>query len=146
MVAKVESESTGRSKALARLMVVVAAVIAGAILWAVVTLALRIDVRTPALSASQPSMPLSIAYVVVYSLLGGLVGWGVLALIERIAAARAWLIWTIVSVVALLLSFGLPLSGTGTNAGSRVVLIVFHIVIGAIVILGLLRTTSRSSA
>lgn len=49
MVAKAETGSAGRSKALSRLMVVIAAPLAGVILWAVVTQLLRIDVRTPAL-------------------------------------------------------------------------------------------------
>lgn len=146
MVAKAETRHAGRSKALSRLMVVIAAPLAGVILWAVVTQLLRIDVRTPALNAYQPSAPLGVAYVVVSGLVGGLAGWGVLALIERLAPARAALIWTIVGVVVLLLSFGLPLSGTGTNGRSRAILIVFHVLVGGIVIVGMLRTTARGPA
>jgi hypothetical protein len=126
------------------LAVVGAAVVAAVLVWTVAALA-GLDLKSPAFSASQPSQPVGIGPVIVVSLLAALLGWGTYVLLGRIAPARGRLIWTIVAVVALLFSLGGPLSGTGTTGSSRAVLVLLHLVVGAIVILGVPRVASRRS-
>ena len=60
--------------------------------------------------------------VAVASAVGGLAGWGVLAILERFTTnpRRAWVI---VASIALLASLSAPLSGTGVTAGGRIAMI-----------------------
>jgi len=77
--------------------------------------------------------------VVITATVAALAGWAVLALLERFTA-RARTIWTGVALAALLASLGGPLSG-GVGTGSKVVLALMHLVVGAVVIVGLRQTT-----
>lgn len=77
--------------------------------------------------------------VVIASLVGGLVAWATLALLERFTerARRAWLI---LAIVALAVSLSGPIMlaiGTGTT----IALLVLHLTVGTVLISGLLRTT-----
>ncbi|ADB33334.1 hypothetical protein Kfla_4299 [Kribbella flavida DSM 17836] len=65
-------------------------------------------------------------------------GWGLLALLER-RTANARKPWTVVAVIACVLSLGSPLTG-GIGIGSKLGLALLHLVVGAVVILGLRRT------
>jgi hypothetical protein len=65
-------------------------------------------------------------------------GWGLLALLERrTRAARK--VWTVVAVIACITSLGSPLFG-GIGIGAKLGLASLHLVVGAVVILGLRRT------
>jgi hypothetical protein len=75
------------------------------------------------------------APVIAGSLLAGLAGWGLLALLER-TAARPGRIWTILALVVLVLSLGGPL-GSAADGTSMAVLTGMHLVVAAVLIPGL---------
>ncbi len=68
-----------------------------------------------------------------------LLGWGVLAVLERFTV-RARGIWLALSLLALVASLGMPLSGSGVPAVDRAVLVLMHVAVAAIVIGALYRT------
>jgi hypothetical protein len=72
--------------------------------------------------------------VLIVALGAGLVGWGLLAALERLVPARARLIWTIVAAVVLVLSLFGPI-GAGVGVASKLVLSVLHLVVGALLII-----------
>jgi NO-binding membrane sensor protein with MHYT domain len=76
---------------------------------------------------------LTAALVAVASAVGGLAGWGVLAVLERFTTnpRRAWVA---VASIALLASLSAPLSGTGVSAGDRIAMIGMHLAVAAVVI------------
>ncbi|TDC95576.1 hypothetical protein E1292_39195 [Nonomuraea deserti] len=77
------------------------------------------------------------AAVVVASLLAGLAGWALLAVLERFAS-RAGRPWTIVALAVLALSLLGPLgSAAGTTA--TLVLVLLHLIVGAVLVPGLAR-------
>jgi hypothetical protein len=79
--------------------------------------------------------------VVIVSVLAGLAGWGVLAVLER-QTARAGVVWAPVAIVVLAASLVGPL-GSGTTAGARVSLAAMHVVAAAILIPIYVRTSPR---
>jgi Family of unknown function (DUF6069) len=70
--------------------------------------------------------------VVGASLIASLLGWGLLAILER-RTARARTIWTVIAIAVLLVSLSLPLS-TGTTASTRAALAMMHVVVAAVLI------------
>ncbi len=66
------------------------------------------------------------------SLASALLGWALLAVLERVTA-HAVRIWTAVAVVFLALSF-VPLIGVEATGGSKVVLALAHLAVGAVLI------------
>jgi hypothetical protein len=68
----------------------------------------------------------------------GLIGWLLLALLER-RTPRARTVWTVTALLVLALSLLLPLTA-GTTAAAVTGLIVLHLTVGAVVIPGLART------
>jgi hypothetical protein len=75
--------------------------------------------------------------VVVLPLLVGLAGWGLLALLEKLTR-HARVIWLVIAAVVLLVSF-LPLTGAGTPGSTRAILGSMHLVVAAVLIVGLTR-------
>ncbi|UWZ49774.1 hypothetical protein Dmats_26205 [Dactylosporangium matsuzakiense] len=69
----------------------------------------------------------------------GLIGWGLLAILER-ATGKARTIWTVVAVVFLVLSLLGPLGADGT--GAKVSLLLMHLVAGAVIIPLFARSTT----
>ncbi len=118
-----------------RLLVVGVATIAAASWWAVLVpvAGLTLDARQNGVlqHVGAPAIVISTALLT-------LAGWALLAVLERyaIGARKAW---TIVAVIACLLSLGSPLTG-GVGVGAKLGLASFHLLVGAIVILGLRRT------
>ena len=88
---------------------------------------------------SGPVVEVTLLGAGVVSALVGFLGWGVLTLLERTRRPRA--AWIAIGSVVLLLSFGGPLAAVGT--GAVVALLCLHAVVGAVVIVGLARTTER---
>lgn len=76
--------------------------------------------------------------VVVASLLAGLAGWALLAVLERFAS-RPGRIWTIVALVVLALSLLGPV-GSGVGTVATLVLVLLHLVVGAVLVPGLARS------
>ena len=132
------SDATGNvSVGRVRILTVVAAVIAAVVVWVIARLVLGHDL-TVTQPGSDASTTIGPAVVVVASLVLGLIAWGVLALLVRFTG-HARRIWTVIAVIALLLSLAGPLSqadGTGTT----IALVLEHLVVGGVLILGLLRT------
>ncbi|MGI5493677.1 DUF6069 family protein [Microtetraspora malaysiensis] len=75
--------------------------------------------------------------VAVTSLLVGLAGWGLLAVLERFAS-QPGRIWTIVALVVLALSLFGPV-GSAVGTAAMLVLLLLHLVVGAVLVLGLAR-------
>lgn len=76
--------------------------------------------------------------VVVSTLFVAFAGWGLLALLER-RTPRARNIWTVVAAIVLTTSLGSPLTN-GIGLGAKLGLASLHLLVGAVVILGLRRT------
>ena len=79
--------------------------------------------------------------VVVTVLFVSLLGWGLLALLERFTA-KGRTIWTVVAIVFLLLSLLGPLGGTDT--GTKVSLALLHLLVGAVIITAFTRAPQRT--
>ncbi|MEO3801627.1 DUF6069 family protein [Nonomuraea sp. B1E8] len=77
------------------------------------------------------------AAVVVASLAAGLAGWALLAVLERFAA-RAGRLWKVVALVVLALSLLGPL-GSAVGTASTLVLLLLHLIVGAVLVPGLAR-------
>jgi len=119
----------------------VAAVVAAALgLWAVYHLAFGIDLRSPASfgehGITSAVGPGNAAFV---SALAALAAWGLLAVLERLTS-RARRVWLAIALLALALSLGGPLSGTGLTAADRMELLGFHLLVGAVLIPLMYRT------
>ena len=124
-----------------RAMAVVGTAIAAVAVWviAVQLLGVHLLVR---FGASAPQS-VGIDYVIGASVVGSLVGWGLLALLER-RTARALSIWTAVASVAVLVSVSLPLT-VGVSASTKITLALMHGAVAAVVIPAM-RGGSRSHA
>ncbi len=66
-------------------------------------------------------------------------GWGLLALLER-RTINARKVWTVVAVIACLMSLGSPLAN-GIGLGAKLGLASLHLLVGAATIYGLHRTS-----
>src|SRR5207253_1630473 len=118
---------------------VLGAMAAAVAIWIVATLA-GADL-TVSFGPGQPIQKVTVINVVVAALVGSLAGWGLLALLRRFAAnARA--IWTVIAIIFALLSLGGPLS-TISSVGTKVSLVVMHLVVATVTIVGLRRTRGR---
>ncbi|MFD0774821.1 DUF6069 family protein, partial [Streptomonospora algeriensis] len=74
-------------------------------------------------------------------LVAGLAGWALLAVLERLMG-RPGPVWSTVATAVLLLSLLGPLFSAADTA-STIVLLVAHLLVGAVVILGLAPTARR---
>lgn len=113
-----------------RALAVVGAVVAAVVVWAVGDPLLGND-----LIVEQPGrepMDLGIGAIVFFSLVSSLLGWALLAVLEK-TTSRAALIWTIVALIVLVLSF-LPLLGIEATGGSKAVLALTHLAVGGVLI------------
>ncbi|MFF4621710.1 DUF6069 family protein [Nonomuraea jabiensis] len=75
--------------------------------------------------------------VIVASLVAGLAGWALLAVLER-RAARPGRVWTITALVVLVLSLSGPLA-SAVGLAATLVLMLLHLVVGAVLVAGLAR-------
>jgi hypothetical protein len=123
----------------ARPVAVVLGVLAALAVWGVSALAFGIDVRQPAFGPGVPQ-DLTAGPVVVASVAAGLAAWLALAVLERLTRhARA--AWVALATLVLVASLGAPLSGRGIDGGSRLVLTLLHLTVGALLIVLLPRTS-----
>ncbi|MET7280294.1 DUF6069 family protein [Kribbella sp. NPDC005582] len=122
-----------------RLLVVGVTTIAAASWWAILVpvAGLTLDARRGGVlqHVGAPAIVISAALM-------AFAAWGLLAVLERFAvgARRAW---TIVATISCLLSLSGPLTG-GIGLGAKLGLASFHLLVGAIIVLGL-RRTARSA-
>ncbi|MGW6281549.1 DUF6069 family protein [Kribbella sp. NPDC055071] len=117
-----------------RLAVVGITVVAALAWWAILA-----HVAGITLDARQGSlMHIGAGQVVFASAALAFLGWGLLAILER-RTPNARTAWTVVATIVCLTSLGSPLSG-GIGIGAKLGLASLHLVVGAIVVLGLRRT------
>ena len=110
--------------------------------WLVAVPLLSIDLAVqPAGGGTQTAtQTVAVGAVLATSLTAALLGWALLAVLER-WTTRARTTWTAVAAVLLLLSLAGPLTGALT-APAAVALVAMHLVVGAVLILGLRRTVA----
>ncbi|MGW4947938.1 DUF6069 family protein [Actinoplanes sp. NPDC004185] len=118
-----------------RALTIAAAVIAAVLLWIIAVPIAGTDLLTET-AADNPPAEVPLAGVIISVLIIGLVGWGLLTLLERFTA-KGRLIWTIIAVVVLLVSFAGP--ATATTTGAMLWLSAMHVVVGGILIAGFTR-------
>jgi hypothetical protein len=121
-----------------RAVAVTAAALAALVVWSVAVplLGVHLTVQTTPGSSTQT---IGAGLVVAVSLLVSLLGWGLLAALER-RTQRAGTLWTATAGVVLLLSLTGPLTAAVTTAG-KVSLVVLHLTVAAVLIPLLRRTT-----
>jgi hypothetical protein len=128
----------------ARPVAVALGVLAALAVWGLSELIFGIDVRQPAFG-TDPPQDLTAGPVVVASLVAGLAAWLALALLERLTRhARA--AWITLATLVLAASLGAPLSGRGIDGESRLVLMLLHLTVGALLIVLLARTSPPASS
>jgi hypothetical protein len=109
------------------------AIVAAVVLNLVVLIAGRLITGDyPIATVSGEDQTIGFTQVAFVTAMSGLVGWGLLALLER-SAARPVTVWTIIAIVALGLSMLGPIDGA-VNTSSLIVLTIMHIVAAAIII------------
>lgn len=111
--------------------VAVTAAGAAALVWSLVTQVASVDLTVHAGSGPQD---VNVGSVVVASLVVALVGAGLLRVLQR-RAQRGLAIWTGVGVAVLAVSLVGPMGATSASAGGCLALL--HLVVGAVVIVGL---------
>ena len=122
-----------------RLRAVAAGVLAPLAVWALVDAGFGVDLRAPAGASAEPA-DLGAGAVVTASAVAALAGWGLLALLERFTT-RARTVWAVLAVLVLVVSLGGPLGGTGITAANRIALLLMHLVVAAVLIPALYRTS-----
>jgi hypothetical protein len=115
-----------------RVVAVLAAVIAPALVWLIATVGFGQHLYQPGFGASAPQ-ELSIWLVAAVAGIAALAGAGVLALIERVDRRPAQ-VWLVVSTALLILSLGGPLSGEGISTANKLALVSMHLAAGAVLI------------
>lgn len=131
------TRTTARPR-MARPVTVAGAVAAAAAVWALAVPVLGVHLLVRFGSGAPQTV--GIELVVGASLLGSLLGWGFLAILER-RTPRARAVWTRVAIGVLLASLSLPLSAATTNP-ARAALVLMHLAVAAVLIIGL-RFSSR---
>jgi hypothetical protein len=129
----VKDETTTRRSTGRRLVTLLVAVVATSLVWTIAEKVFDVDVKV---KQNGTETAVQLPSVIIVTLLAGLVGWGLLALLERFSA-RGRRIWTIIAVVVLVVSLLGPLSGI--TAGAKVTLLLLHLAAGLVIIPGLAR-------
>ncbi|MFE2727643.1 DUF6069 family protein [Kitasatospora sp. NPDC059327] len=125
-----QSGTTSGSARRTRLIAVGGGVLAATLIW-VVARVLDVDLTVEQGGGKDP-MHVNAGFVIGFALVFALLGWAALALFERFTAKPATG-WTILSVVVLLLSLGMPLSAD-TSSGAKTMLALMHVALGAVLI------------
>lgn len=98
------------------------------------------DLKAPE-AFGQPAQSIEIGAIVGASVVPALLGWGLLALLERLVPKRAALIWGIMA--GIILVGGMPYNGAGITATNQLLLAVTHLIVGAAVIPAFVITSLR---
>lgn len=126
--------STRRARALA----VTGAVAAALAIWAVGEPLLGHDLVVQ--QKGQEPRDLGAAAIGVFALVPSLLGWALLAALERVTPLAAR-IWTAAALILLAVSF-LPVIGVQASGGSKAVLALSHVAVGAVLIPVFYRTAT----
>ncbi|GKQ37496.1 DUF6069 family protein [Streptomyces sp. A012304] len=116
-----------------RALAVLATVAVGGLIWLVAHSVLDIDLRVPDGPGSTTTTELALPAVLIGTAVVSLLGWALLAVLERVTA-RARVLWTVAALLVLVLSLFAPLFGEGLEAGNRVTLVLLHLSVGAILV------------
>lgn len=119
-----------------RVLALVAAVVAALAIWALAVPVADVDVRAGDIAVGPPAIVISV-------LVAGVIAW-ILGRLLR-AARRGPVIWTGVGVVVLVLSLLGPLT-MGATGAALLVLCLMHLVVGAILLVGLRPTRAAGSS
>jgi hypothetical protein len=101
-----------------------------------------VELRGAQPGAAEPADIVAVQ-VIAASVVWGLLGWALLALLERFTA-RARTIWMWIALVAFVLSFITPLTTASMTTGTRIALSIMHVAVAAVVIPVFLRTSKDS--
>ena len=115
-----------------RLLAVPGAALAVVMVWLLADKVAGVDLHQPAFSSTK-AQALSAGFVAAVGVIAALLGWVLLAVLERLSV-RGRRLWLGLSVIALLASLGLPLSGHGVSAGNRIALICMHLAAAAVLL------------
>ncbi|WP_020575136.1 DUF6069 family protein [Actinopolymorpha alba] len=126
-VREISAGTRRRNRALA----VVGAVVAAVLVWVVGEPLLGNDMIIKA--DGQEPQDLGASAIIMFSLFFSLLGWALLALLERVTP-RARLIWTVVALMFLAMSFFFPLFTIEASGGTKVVLALAHVAVAAVLI------------
>ncbi|MET8866676.1 DUF6069 family protein [Nonomuraea sp. NPDC004580] len=121
-------------KSLRRPLTVGVAAVAALVVWAVAVPLAGVALTVHMGGGMQEIGPVS---VVVASLVIGLAGWALLAVLERVTS-KPGRVWTVVALAVLVLSLLGPLGGAA-GGGAMSVLVVMHLVVGGVLVGGLAR-------
>ncbi|OKI69648.1 DUF6069 family protein [Micromonospora sp. CB01531] len=121
-----------------RVLAVLAATAATLVVWAVAVPVAGVDLVARTGGTDQSVTPVVVG---VATLLAGLAGWALLALLERFTT-RARTVWLGVAVVVLLVSLLGPLGG-GVGTAATVTLVAMHLVAAGVLVPLLPRTAGR---
>ena len=133
--------STTNQQRRIRLLAIVGGVLVAEVLWAVAEFVFGLHLQAPASNDYAP-MDLGPVFVGVTAAVLALVGWAVLAILERVTS-HARVVWLLLAPFALLASLVMPLSGTGVSDANRAVLVLMHIGVAAALIPAFYRTLPR---
>jgi len=136
MLTATTSAAPDAKQSRARALCIASGAAAAAIAWAIEVplLGVRLTVR---FGAMHPQV-VTAGQVIGAALVAGLIGWLLLAVLDR-RTPRARTVWTVTALLVLALSLLLPLAA-GTTAAAVTGLLVLHLTVGAVVIPGLART------
>lgn len=123
-----------------RALAIVGGVLGAEALWFISEGLLGIRLQASAGSGYPQPVDIGPGMVAVASVLLPLIGWAALASLERFTT-RAAAIWLGFSLLALIGSFAIPLSGSGVPAADRIVLVLMHLTVAACVLPVLYRTS-----
>lgn len=119
-----------------RALCVAGAAAAAVAVWAIAVLGFGVHLTIR--FGDGPAQTVAVGVVLAASLVGGLLGWGLLTLLER-RTARARAIWTAAAFGVLLVSLSLPLIAA-TTVSTKVTLTLMHVAVGTVLIAGLRRS------
>lgn len=117
------------------------AVVAAIVSWLLMESLFDVEMMTPSIQG-RPNMDISPVPIAISVIVATLIGWGVMALMER-RSQNPRRTWSIFAVVGTLLSLGAPFSGGGLDTTQRTMLAALHVVVAAVFI-PLLARTARS--
>jgi hypothetical protein len=107
---------------------ILAAMALNAVLWGISSLLGADFVLTDTTGTGAVTLPVAVIFTAIF----GLLGWGLLALLERFTR-RATAIWTGVAVAVALLSI-VPIFLEGASTATRVALTVLHLAVAAVLV------------
>lgn len=116
--------------------------LAAVVVWLIAKYVFDAELRAQAFGSTEKA-DIGAAGVAFGAILWSLVGWGLLAIMERFMA-RGRTVWTWTAVVLTVLSLLSPLLTPDLTAGTRIALSIMHVAAAAVVIPIFARTSPRS--